>query len=719
MNALPRKSARNRPESPRVNWWEQAPLRIIEICNNLCLDMLSLKDEAAVVKRLGANVQHFHCMLHSAKQFGSFGLDDRGLFFKTSLAIKKNPDRLGKYLPLARKAGLRVLVYFNVHCYTAEFGKRHPDWLQIKECGAPKDDIYDTGVSFCVNTPYREWVFQILRDLCAYDIDGIFYDGPVFFADTCYCDSCKQRFAQTTGKELPLKSDPRNPLWKQMVAFQSASLAEFLKDSNAVIQEAKPGLLFYMNGNSNWPSWPTARDNHAIVKHTGILGAEGGFIYGDLNQTPIYKPGMAAKLLSSQSVGRPCVVFNSAGHKPWSWYLLPRTEISLLLAQTIAHGAQAWVPFFPPDLNQPELDVVARYNAFIKKHPDPFFQAKSLAKVALLWPSRSANFYSGSSVPLTDFTKAIQRKEVGDVSKEFVGFYEGLTRAQTPFDVMDEAHLDDLGRYQLLLLPNAACLSSDDVARIRNFVAKGGDLVATFESSLYDESGARRDDFQLRDLFGVAFKGSIFGPMHWDYVSPVVKARDAFLRGITRRFVPATTYGAKVESASGTVSLSFCEKLKGCYDDLPDLSNLPFLIRNNYEKGRVVYLAGTFGATLNSFRFPEYLLLVRNLCNALSRPAVAIVNAPWVEVQLAGKKDAVFLHLINHASGLKRPLTQLHPLAEIRIELREMQIEKARALRLNRSLSLHRSRNRMFLTLPRLDDYEVIAMRLHNQVSSV
>ncbi|MBI4024160.1 MAG: hypothetical protein HY360_04210 [Verrucomicrobia bacterium] len=188
-------------ESARANWWEQAPLRIIEICNNLCLDMLSIKEEVAAVKGLGANVQHFHCMLHSAKEFGSFGLDDRGLFFKTSLAIKKNPDRLGKYLPLARKAGLRVVVYFNVHCYTAEFGKRHPDWLQIKENGAPKDDIYDTGATFCFNTPYREWVFQILRDLCAYAIDGIFYDGPCFFADTCYCDSCKQRFAQRNGPD--------------------------------------------------------------------------------------------------------------------------------------------------------------------------------------------------------------------------------------------------------------------------------------------------------------------------------------------------------------------------------------------------------------------------------------------------------------------------------------------------------------------------------------
>ena len=43
--------------------------------------------------------------------------------------------------------------------------------------------------------------------------------------------------------------------------------------------------------------------------------------------------------------------------------------------------------------------------------------------------------------------------------------------------------------------------------QIREFVERGGSLVATYETSLYDEWGVARKDFGLADLFGVSFRG--------------------------------------------------------------------------------------------------------------------------------------------------------------------------------------------------------------------
>lgn len=688
-----------------MNWWEKEPLRIIEICNAFDLQKLPIEEEVKAVKKLGGNVQHFHCMDSAG------GLDDLRLFFETSVARKKNPDRLKEYLPLAHKEGIRVVVYFNVHWYSRNFGKEHPDWLQIRENGAPVDDVYTTGTSFCINSPYREWVFQILRDLCKYDIDGIFYDGPIFFANTCYCGSCRKLFKEKYGEEIPPKSNRLHPLWKKLIEFQSDSLQRFLSDSEIIIKGANPDILFYMNGNSNWPYWPTGRDNHKIIKHTDILGAEGGFIYRDLNQTPIYKPGITARILNNQAEGKPTVVFDCAGHKPWSWYLLPGTEISILLAETIANGSNYWLAIFPDDLSQPELEVVTSYGDFIRKNPEPFYQTKSIARIALLWPSRSAEFYSGSSIPLTDFTREIKAEGIGDITQEFEGFYEGLVRSQVPFDVIDEENLKNLSQYQLLILPNAACLSQEDINNISEFVANGGNIVASFESSLYNEYGERQDDFQLNNVFGIKFTGNIFGPMDWDYLSYSTELNSLFLDNITKKYIPAPTYGIKIKTTTSQILLNFCEKLKGCYEHTPEISMQPFMVINQYGKGKSIYLAGTFGITFRNFRFPEYLTLIKNFSNQLSSTLVAIENAPWVEINLRKKRNKLFLHLINHTSGLKRPLTFLHPLTNLKINIFEVSIKEAKSLRTGKRLPLKISKQKTSIILPSLEDYEVIEIK--------
>jgi len=472
-------------------WWEKEPLRIIEIVDCFDLRRLSPEEIAKTVRKLGGNVQHFHCM-ELSKGYGS-GLDDRSLYFKTSVSSTQNPDKLAECIPYARKYRIRVVVYFNVHWYTPDFGKKCPDWVQIKENHQPIDDVYGTGTSFCINSPYREWVFQILKDLCKYEIDGIFYDGPIFFSNTCYCNWCQKLFHDKTGEDLPPKSERNNPLWKAFVEFQAESMENFLRESNRIIKSFNPEILFYMNGNSNWPYWPTGRDNHRIIRHTDILGAEGGFIYGDLNQTPIFKPGLTGKLLSSQSDKKPSVVFDCAGHKPWSWYILPETEISLLLYETCFSGSNYWIAVFPDDINQPEMKAIARFGNFIKKHPEAFYKTESLSSIAIVWPSKSAEAYTGSGIPLTDFTSVVEGEEIGNLHMEFDGFYEALSRVQVPFDVIDEQNFDSLDKYQIVILPNVACLSLNDCEKLKRFVYNGGNLVASFETSLYDENGKRSE----------------------------------------------------------------------------------------------------------------------------------------------------------------------------------------------------------------------------------
>ena len=129
--------------SAEQHWWEREPLRIIDLTTSV--SRIDYRDPAQLAQEkaaLGYNAEHLEIMGMPA------GLDDRHFFFKSKLAAVANPDYLGRYLPEAKKHGIRTFIYFNVHYYTMRFAEEHPDWRQIRENGKPLDDVYDTGADF-------------------------------------------------------------------------------------------------------------------------------------------------------------------------------------------------------------------------------------------------------------------------------------------------------------------------------------------------------------------------------------------------------------------------------------------------------------------------------------------------------------------------------------------------------------------------------------------
>src|SRR5262249_22258573 len=78
-----------------------------------------------------------------------------------------------------------------------------------------------------------------------------------------------------------------------------------------------------------------------------------------------------------------------------------------------------------------------------------------------------------------------------------------MVRARIPYLPV---HADDLDRegpsISALIIPSVGALSDSQCAAIRRFVQRGGSLLATGVSSLYDEWGDPRPDYALADLFG-------------------------------------------------------------------------------------------------------------------------------------------------------------------------------------------------------------------------
>ncbi len=58
-------------------------------------------------------------------------------------------------------------------------------------------------------------------------------------------------------------------------------------------------------------------------------------------------------------------------------------------------------------------------------------------------------------------------------------------------------------------LPNIAMLSDRQCEQIRDYVHAGGSIMASFETSLYDEDLNPRPDFGLADLLGIGKAGDV------------------------------------------------------------------------------------------------------------------------------------------------------------------------------------------------------------------
>lgn len=78
-----------------------------------------------------------------------------------------------------------------------------------------------------------------------------------------------------------------------------------------------------------------------------------------------------------------------------------------------------------------------------------------------------------------------------------------LIQARVPFDIVFDEHLRDLAKYRVLVLPDQESMSDAQVAAVREYVRRGGGLVATEDSSLFTEERRRRRNYALADLFGV------------------------------------------------------------------------------------------------------------------------------------------------------------------------------------------------------------------------
>jgi hypothetical protein len=622
-------------------------------------------------------------------------------------------DPFGTLVAGCRALGMQVVARTDPHAARDAVRQAHPDWISVADTGEPRRhwanaDLWVT----CALGPYNfDFMDQVHREIVSkYKVDGIFSNRWYPQGGDCYCEHCRRNFKDVTGQELPRTADTADPIRRQYIEWRKARLTELWKRWDATIRAINPEARFIPNLP---PDFKTAGELADIqfADHQARRGL-----------TPPWSNGRRAKEYRSVMGRRPVGGIFSVGlEEPYRWKdsVQSEPEIRLWVAEGTANGMRPWVTKFSGVLyDRRWLPIVERIYQWHFAHERYLRNEAPLARVALLYSEQTATYHHGVAA--------------GDRPEDHVlGMYHALVEARIPFELVHEAYLtpDRLEPFKLVILADAAALSDAQCGALRDYVARGGSLIATFASSLYDEQGRRRDDFGLADVFGVSFAGRIDGPMQNSYLNldadPTTGTRHPILDGLddASRIINGV-FRVQVRSTNAFPSPL---TLVPTYPDLPMEDVYPRTPRTDTRElylrelghGRVVYIPWDIDRTFWDVLCVDHGRLLRNaIAWASNEPPPVEVRGPgMLDVTVWRQRTSMTVHLVNLTNPMmmKGPLRDVIPLSAQRVRVRlpaGAHPRRVHLLTAGTTLPVKHTADggALALTVPSVDVHEVIAI---------
>jgi len=294
-------------------------------------------------------------------------------------------------------------------------------------------------------------------------------------------------------------------------------------------------------------------------------------------------------------------------------------------------------------------------------------------------------------------------------------------------ELLDPEHI---AQFQALIFPNISALSNRQCQQIREFVARGGSVVATYETSLYDKWGVRRPDFGLASLFGTSFTGKVQGPMLNSYLSLKRDAAMDTYRTLLKGFEDAT----RIANAANEVDVQpLAQNLFSPLEIVPSYPDLPMeavfpppvtthspgVFLREQGRGRVVYFPGDIDRTFWEVLDVDHAKLLRNaVLWATNEIAPVTVEGPGVlDISIWGQKNSLTVHLVNLTNPMmmKGPVREVTPIANqhVRIKILEgTRVAGAKLLVAGRPIPFKNEHGLIALDVPSIAVHEVIALDL-------
>ena len=540
----------------------------------------------------------------------------------------------------------------------------HPEWLRVRPDGT-RDDNFGN-----IRSGYSDWLRQQLAYLVeTYHVDGFWFDGYAPVHLHTYDDATRDAFRKHSGgKEIPTTFDPVNdPISRTYLAWHEQYFIDLAAKIRATIREKNPEAVIFANYSAN-RTWyfPDSYMGEYPAAYCTAIDVPSVELYWDVPGDALYQQFCYAFMQGVCRQGPAAIWIQPSAHGI-SGVASP-IDIQLRGLEGAPWGVYAE---FVESTGREEYlklqidNVRARDPYWIETEPVPF--------IGIVASEQTRTLFARGALPV--------------YFSHTLGAFKSLFERHWPVQILTEYDLEnaDLRGIRVLVLPNVAALSDRAVEVIRRFVAAGGGLVASHETSLYDENFQHREDFALADVLHANYKRSYpvslrsealaltLGSPHPITTDPIIESKQATAWRGGLADPPPRADLALIASATEVTPTGGAEVLATYRLATPGMVNpeLPAVIASTFGKGRVVYFPASVDKAMFFYPDAYQRTLLVNACGWAAgdeRPTFE-VEGPLLLATTFRRQPAqnrYVVHLLNdHSSYGRHSIYQkLAPLPE-------------------------------------------------------
>lgn len=634
-------------------------------------------------------------------------------FFKNPLPMsKENPfmtagqDILKDVCREIHAAGMHVIVRVDFRGVEKTRYEQHPDWFAKDIHGNPKTTQYARELfhqpcylSYYANEHAEEYVRYLMSH---YALDGIWENAVSFGTGICYCERCRARYLKDMGKGLPVLEEKNGQgivaMFNTNNAFFSPEFDEYrrwkgvcadehiqrIRNATKAFGEDKAYSAEIFDIYNSVASKRCSIGHENAKRHFDYLIScvfmDASFLFGG-NATgraysTINDAGTTIRLSRAlQQTKQP--VINTGGNGTRARYICdPLIETRQWLWEIVSVGGGVWNCYFNgqhPDSTHDRRAAFSEKDAysFLSQNSDMISDSAPVRDVALFYSSANLDKFGNP------------KEELDDFQNHFRGAERVLIEKHIPYGFVvgdEDFSLEILTGIKTLILPNAGILTNRQMEIIREYVKNGGGLVATYESSLYNPDGSKRDNYGLSDVFGCSYEGESLATIN-DYYFTVKNAASPIFEGLGNAEL--------IMSGGKTAICTAAEDSERAAGYLPEILNQPpeyawiekmdsphaGIVVRRYGEGRVVYFANNTDALCYLNGHEDFTEIYANAINytsqkdyTISTDAYRSVHTNLIETKGDGKTTYI-LSFINTTGTQQRPVKEIIPVGPFTVKL--------------------------------------------------
>lgn len=447
---------------------------------------------------------------HAAENFrlmASLGSRYGRLHFHKGFGLQFEMPEIRRTMQAARimhDLGMKVSVYVGGSMFIETFYRETPEavnWEQRDQYGRPVPYLVGTQTFRHMPCPnsrgYRNYIKKVLDvGIDSVKTDQFFFDNYFLRAEpkSCRCERCIEAFKTFLKRKYPTEKDVRerfgypsvdwikvnewdkfnrpedvesvnDPVLQEWVRFRCESLAGQCREFYEHIKGRNPSISVGFNLKG---LYSLNRIWYNAVYHPLFAGLCDFFCFDIGGMQPGLDPetGALVSEIRSYKIARRLDMACSHGAG------------GIQMAEQMAFNNQKYLEGFGyhgAGYNHYAQRVFTPLAEFFREYNDRYYtETDNVADCAVFrsWPSMA---YSVSST----WIPTVLAEQV-------------LILHKVPFDIIFDQHIDQIGRYQAIILPGQESLSAENIERLTDFVRAGGTLVFTGNTADYNGYRARR-----------------------------------------------------------------------------------------------------------------------------------------------------------------------------------------------------------------------------------